>query len=348
VILEGFLSHRKVIVTGGAGYIGSHTVVELVEQGYEPVLVDDFSNSERGVLEGLLAICGRKLRCHELDCRNRAALDRVFTEEGPIAGVIHFAAAKAVEESQRRPLHYYANNLGSLVTLLEVMAEHKVTDLVFSSSCTVYGQTDTLPVTEETPLAPPASVYGATKRMCEEILRDVATASEGLRVMLLRYFNPIGAHPSGLIGELPLGDPQNLVPVILQSAAGWRGPVVIHGGDWNTPDGTCVRDYIHVMDLGAAHVKSLDWLAGRSERSLVDVVNVGTGRGTSVREALAAFERATGQPVACEFGPRRDGDIEQIFASCDKVERVLGWKARRSVDEAMRDAWAWQEQLAKR
>lgn len=336
----------KIIVTGGAGFIGSHTVVDLVESGFEPVLIDNFSNSKRSVLDGLEAICGRSLRCHDADCADAAAMRSIFSEEGEIAGVIHFAASKAVGESQQKPLLYYRNNLGSLVTMLEVMGEFDVSDIVFSSSCTVYGQPDNLPVTEETPIAAPASVYGATKQICEQIVRDTVASGASVRATLLRYFNPIGAHPSGRIGELPLGDPQNLIPVILQSAAGLRGPISVFGDDWSTEDGSCVRDYIHVLDLAAAHVKSLQWMARQESTPMVDVLNVGTGRGTSVFEALHAFERATGTKVESVVAPRRDGDIEQIYASVDKAERVLEWQANRSVDEAMRDAWRWQESLS--
>jgi UDP-glucose 4-epimerase len=342
------LSQRKIIVTGGAGFIGSHTVVELVENGYEPIVIDDFSNSERTVLDGLAAICGRALPCHDVDCRDRAAVASVFEAHGTIAGVIHFAASKAVGESQQKPLHYYANNLGSLISILEVMLEYDVSDLVFSSSCTVYGQPEMLPVTEETPLAPPASVYGATKQVCEDIIRDVVASGATLRATLLRYFNPIGAHPSARIGELPLGDPQNLVPIILQSACGLRGAVEVYGTDWSTPDGSCIRDYIHVLDLASAHVKSLDWMATRSDTAGVETLNVGTGRGTSVREALAAFERATGRTLETVVGERRPGDVEQIYAAVDKAERVLGWEAKRSIEEAMRDAWRWQCSLMQR
>ncbi len=338
----------RILVTGGAGFIGSHTVVDLIENGYEPILVDDFSNSDRSVLTGLEAICGQHIRCHEVDCCDREAIARVFGSEGPISGVIHFAASKAVGESQEKPLLYYQNNLGSLMVVLEVMAEYGVRDFVFSSSCTVYGQPKELPVTEETPVAEAASVYGATKQIGENILRDLIASGAPHRVTLLRYFNPIGAHPSAEIGELPLGVPQNLIPIILQSASGERGPVQIYGDDWETPDGTCIRDYIHVLDLAAAHVKSLVWMARQPEVPLLEILNVGTGRGTSVNEALDAFERATGGKIGREVAPRREGDIEQIFANCDKVERVLGWKATRSIDEAMRDAWAWQRHLAKR
>ncbi len=340
------MTQKKIVVTGGAGFIGSHTVVDLVENGYTPILLDDFSNSERFVVDRLTSICGQEIRCHEIDCRDRSAVAQVFEAEGPIAGVIHFAASKSVSESQQNPLHYYSNNLGSLLTILEVMAEADVRDLVFSSSCTVYGQPESLPVTETTPTAEPASVYGATKQICERILRDAVASGATLRATLLRYFNPIGAHPSGEIGELPLGDPQNLAPIILRSAAGLRGPVQIYGGDWSTPDGTCIRDYIHVLDLAAAHVKCLDWMNEQPDAPLLEILNVGTGRGTSVREALAAFERATGKSVRYEIGDRRDGDIEQIYANVERAERILGWKAERSLEDAMRDAWRWQTRLA--
>jgi len=338
----------KIIVTGGAGFIGSHTVVDLFENGYEPIIVDDFSNSDRRVLEGLAETCGAPIVCHELDCRDRSALSAVFESASPIAGVIHFAAAKAVAESQEKPLLYYGNNVGSMLTVLEVMTSCGVRDLVFSSSCTVYGQPDSLPVTEATPIAEPASVYGAPNQICERIVTDTVTSGAPLRATLLRYFNPVGAHPSARIGELPLGDPQNLVPVILQSAAGLRGPVRIHGGDWSTPDGTCIRDYIHVMDLAAAHVKSLEWMQSLRDRSLVEVLNVGTGRGTSVREALDAFERVTDQKVDATVGPRRDGDIEAIYADVRKSERTLGWRSSRSIEDAMKDAWRWQCRLSGR
>jgi UDP-glucose 4-epimerase len=342
------LSGQKILVTGGAGYIGSHAAVELVESGFEPILVDDFSNSDRRVLAGLETICGRPLRCHVLDCRDRPALRRVFEREGPIAGVIHFAASKAVGESQAKPLHYYANNLGSLLAVVETMLEHQVRDLVFSSSCTVYGQPERLPVTEATPIAESASVYGATKQMSERILFDVVASAAPVRAMLLRYFNPIGAHPSARIGELPLGDPQNLAPIILQSAAGLRGPVQIFGDDWATPDGTCIRDYIHVVDLARAHVRALAFLQRETRSSLIEVLNVGTGRGTSVREAIAAFEHATGVEVPTRIGPRRPGDIEQIYADVEKSTRVLDWRARLTIEDAMRDAWRWQRALATR
>ena len=341
----------KIVVTGGAGFIGSHTVVQLLENGFEPILIDNFSNSDRRVLAGLESICGRPVTAYEFDCTDADALRTVFREQGgadgEIVGAIHFAASKAVGESMAEPLLYYRNNLGSLITLLEVMGEFDVQDLVFSSSCCVYGEPDALPVTESTPSQPPASVYGGTKQICETVIQDVVASGRSLRAVALRYFNPIGAHPTAAIGELPLGPPENLIPVLLQSAAGIRGPVGVFGGDWSTRDGTCIRDYIHVMDLAAAHVQSIRWLETQAKAPVYEVFNVGTGNGTTVLEAIAAFERATGEKLAYDVGPRRPGDIEQIFANCDKVNRVLGWRAERSLDEAMQDAWRWQKTLAK-
>ena len=339
------MAQPKIIVTGGAGYIGSHTVVDLAANGFEPIIIDDFSNSERSVVSRLEELCEGDVLCFEADCRDREAIARIFSERGPISGVIHFAASKAVGESQQKPVAYYANNIGSLTSILDVMAEMGVRDLVFSSSCTVYGEAETLPVTEECATAEPASVYGATKMICEQILRDTVASGAKLRATRLRYFNPIGAHPSGRIGELPLGDPQNLVPIILQSVAGKRGPVQIFGGDWSTPDGSCIRDYIHVLDLAAAHVKCLAWMFKQPDAPLLETLNIGTGRGVSVREAIAAFESATGQSVEVTLGERRDGDIEQIYASVEKATRILGWQAERSLEEAMRDAWRWQSSL---
>ena len=339
-------SNNTVVVTGGAGFIGSHTVVELIGAGYEPIIVDDFSNSQRSVLEGLEAILGRKIPCHAIDCNDTDALRFVFESEGPIKGVIHFAAFKAVGDSVARPLAYYRNNVGSLITLMEVMQQFDVRDLVFSSSCTVYGQPDTLPVTEETPCKPAASPYGHTKQICESIIGDAVRAKLPLRTAVLRYFNPIGAHPSGRIGELPLGVPDNLVPFITQTAAGIRDSLTLFGDDYETPDGSCIRDYIHVVDLAAAHVKSLQWLDTQDAPSMSELFNVGTGGGRSVLEVIAAFERASGRSVKYRVGERRPGDIVQIYADVSKAERVLQWKAERSMDDAMRDAWNWQLALA--
>jgi UDP-glucose 4-epimerase len=338
----------NVIVTGGAGFIGSHSVAELALDGYSPIIVDDFSNSETSVLDGLESICGRSIPCHQLDCGDADKLASVFAQEGPIRGVIHFAAFKAVAESVGEPLKYYKNNVGSLITLLELMQHFGVRDLVFSSSCTVYGQPDRLPVTEETPIKTAESAYGETKQICEAVIRDLAGSGAPIRAAVLRYFNPIGAHPSGLIGELPIGAPANLVPVIMQSAAGLRGPVEVFGGDCATPDGTCIRDYIHVIDLALAHVRSLDWLTERDETSCREVFNLGTGRGTSVREAIEAFGQATGRDLEHRIADRRPGDIEQIYANVDKASEILGWRASRTIEEAMRDAWRWQCNLAER
>jgi len=337
---------KKVIVTGGAGFIGSHTVVELGAAGYEPIVIDNFCNSDRKVLRGLEAILKKPIRCHEIDCNDSQALAHVFEREGEIFGVIHFAAYKSVSESVARPLEYYRNNVGSLLTLLDRMCSSDVHNLVFSSSCTVYGQPDALPVTEETPRKPAESPYGATKQVCEWIIEDVVKAGDLIRAVTLRYFNPIGAHPSGLIGELPLGTPDNLVPFITQTAAGVRQRLTVFGDDYATQDGSCIRDYIHVMDLANAHVKALDWLEAQPRVSGNEVFNVGTGKGCSVFEAIQAFERAAGVTLPYTVGSRRPGDIEQIFADADKAQRVLGWKAQRSIEDAMCDAWRWQKNLS--
>jgi UDP-glucose 4-epimerase len=335
----------KVIVTGGAGFIGSHTVVELALAGYSPVIVDDFSNSQRSVLAGLEKILGHEVPCHAVDCNDGTRLSEIFSSEGPIQGVIHFAAFKSVGESVHSPLKYYRNNVGSTTTLLEVMKAHSVWDLVFSSSCTVYGQPDSLPVTEESPMKHAESPYGSTKQICERLIADLIVAEHPVRAAVLRYFNPIGAHPSGEIGELPLGTPDNLVPFITQTAAGSRNVLTVFGDDYATPDGSCIRDYIHVLDLAQAHVKALDWLAGQPEKPAQEIFNIGTGSGASVLEAIAAFERASGKSLTYTIGARRPGDIEQIYANADKSEKLLGWKATRGLEEAMRDAWNWQVTL---
>lgn len=331
----------NILVTGGAGFIGSHTVVALVEAGFTPVIVDDFSNSERGVLQGLAKIIGREVACYELDCNDHAALRDVFQREKP-AGVIHFAASKAVGESMAEPLKYYHNNLGSLIALLDVMLEHGAASLIFSSSATVYGQPELLPVTEETALDPPMSVYGNTKQIGEEILRDTA-AAKPLKAVSLRYFNPIGAHPSGLIGELPRGVPNNLVPFVTQAAAGLRPELIVFGDDYPTPDGTCVRDYIHVMDLAEAHVSALQNLFARREIACYEVFNIGTGHGNSVLEIIQTFEAVSGQRLNYRVGPRRPGDVAAIFADVSKAGRELGWTTKRSLREALGDAWRWQQ-----
>ena len=336
---------EKIIVTGGAGFIGSHTVVELLKAGFEPIIVDNFINSHPSVIQGLQKITGRITKHYEVDCNDGEALSKVFEIEKKISGVIHFAAYKAVGESVQNPLKYYHNNLNSLIVLLEVMQKYKTKNLVFSSSCTVYGQPDKLPVNEETPVLKANSPYGNTKQICEEILQDTVTARIPVRAISLRYFNPIGAHPSAQIGELPIGTPSNLVPYITQTAAGLRPQLTVFGGDYATKDGTCIRDYIHVVDLAAAHVKAFELLAKQPETSFYDVFNVGTGAGNTVVEVIETFEKVAGQKLNYHIGPRRDGDVEQIYAEVKKAEQVLGWKAELSLEDSLRDAWKWQKSL---
>jgi UDP-glucose 4-epimerase len=335
---------KKVIVTGGAGFIGSHTVVELMASGLEPIIVDDLRNSQERVLRGIEAIAGRAPRFHRIDCTDRQALDRVFREEGPVQGVIHFAADKAVGESVAEPLKYYHNNIGSLVVLLETMERHGVKDLVFSSSCTVYGQPSHLPVSESAPDANASSPYGFTKVVCERLLRDQHVADPSLRVVMLRYFNPIGAHPSGYIGELPLGVPNNLVPFVTQTAAGIRGQLTVHGVDYATADGSCLRDYIHVVDLAKAHLRALTF-ANTHDAPVCEVFNIGTGKGNSVLEVVRTFEAVNGVNVPYTIGPRRPGDVEQVFADTTRSNTILGWKAELDLRTALRDAWTWQKHL---
>jgi UDP-glucose 4-epimerase len=332
-------------VTGGAGFIGSHTVVSLVEAGFEPVIVDNFSNSEQSALNGLRAILGREVAFYQADCNDAAAMDAIFQKE-QLAGVIHFAAYKAVGESVAKPLMYYRNNLDSLMLLLELMPKYGVKDLVFSSSCTVYGQPEQLPVTEQTPRLPAQSPYGNTKAISEDIIRDVVQSKVPVRALALRYFNPIGAHPSAEIGELPLGVPANLVPFITQTAVGMRQSLTVHGGDYNTPDGTCVRDYIHVMDLAEAHVQALKKLSEQPVDTSYDVVNIGTGRGETVLNIIKTFEQETGVALNYTIGPRRPGDIEQVYADVTKAREVLDWTASRSLAESLRDAWRWQQKVS--
>lgn len=334
----------KILVTGGAGFIGSHTVVSLAEAGFEPVIVDDFSNSKRSVLDGLRTILGHDVPFYQADCNDAAEMQAIFQQE-QLAGVIHFAAHKAVGESVAKPLMYYRNNLDSLLLLLELMPKYGVRNLVFSSSCTVYGQPEQLPVTEQTPRLPAQSPYGNTKAISEDIIRDAVHAQIPIRTLALRYFNPIGAHPSAEIGELPLGVPANLIPYITQTAAGIRESLTVHGGDYNTPDGTCVRDYIHVVDLAEAHVQALKKLDEVTADASYDVINIGTGRGETVLNIIETFERETGVAVNYTVGPRRPGDIEQVYADVTKANDVLGWSAGRSLAESLRDAWRWQQKL---
>lgn len=335
----------KILVTGGTGYIGSHTVVELINAGHTPVIVDNLSNSNIGVLDGIKSITGESVPFYQIDVTDIQALDKVFSENHDIKGIIHFAASKAVGESVKEPLKYYRNNLVGLMNILECMKKHKVGSLVFSSSCTVYGQPDILPVTENAPIKPALSPYGNTKQICEEIIRDTVASCEGLHAILLRYFNPIGAHPSALIGELPLGVPQNLIPYVTQTAAGIRECLTIFGEDYDTPDGSCIRDYINVTDLAKAHVVSVDRMENGKQNSDVEVFNIGTGRGTSVFEIVNLFEKVTGVKLNYKVGPRREGDIEKVWADASIANNILGWKAEKSMEETLASAWKWQQSL---
>ena len=336
---------EKIMVTGGAGYIGSHTVVALVESGFEPIIVDDFSNAEHQVLKRLETITGKKISLYEGDCNDEAFMKGVIEKEGNINGVIHFAAYKAVGESVQKPLDYYRNNVGSLLVLLDLMKGHDINNFVFSSSCTVYGQPDQLPVTEATPKKPAESPYGNTKQICEEVIEDFVRSVDKFKAVSLRYFNPIGAHPSSLIGELPLGVPSNLVPFVTQTAAGLREKLVVFGDDYDTSDGTCIRDYIHVVDLAKAHVKAISFIQKSPEAKLNEIFNLGTGKGNSVLEVIKTFETVTGEKLKYEIGPRRSGDVEQVYASVDKSNKVLGWEAGLDLAQALKDAWNWQKTL---
>lgn len=335
----------KILVTGGTGYIGSHTVVELINAGHTPVIVDNLSNSNIGVLDGIKGITGVSVPFYQIDVTDLQSLDKVFSENHDVKGIIHFAASKAVGESVKEPLKYYRNNLVGLMNILECMKKHKVGSLVFSSSCTVYGQPDILPVTENAPIKPALSPYGNTKQICEEIIRDTVASCDGLHAILLRYFNPIGAHPSALIGELPLGVPQNLIPYVTQTAAGIRECLTIFGEDYDTPDGSCIRDYINVTDLAKAHVVSVDRMENGKQNSNVEVFNIGTGRGTSVFEIVNMFEKVTSVKLNYKVGPRREGDIEKVWADASIANNTLGWRAEKTMEETLASAWKWQQSL---
>jgi UDP-glucose 4-epimerase len=336
---------KKVVITGGGGFIGSHTAIELYAAGYLPVVVDNFGASDRRIIGRAQELAGGRFAVHEVDCRDRAGLRRVFASEGECFGVIHFAAHKSVGASGPEALSYYDNNLGSLTTLLGVMAEVGLRNLVFSSSATVYGEADELPVTEATPIKPAESVYGRTKQLGELIINDTAASKTPLSAVTLRYFNPVGAHPSGRIGELPIGTPANLVPFITQTAIGLRKELTVFGGDYDTPDGTCMRDYIHVVDLAKAHVSALNWLGKQQRQGFNEIFNVGTGKATSVLEAISAFEKASGTQLAYRVGPRRSGDVVNSYANVDKARAELGWSTELTISDAMRDAWRWQVAL---
>lgn len=342
---------HHVLVTGGAGYIGSHSAVALHEAGHHPILLDNLSNSTPDAVAGVRELCGRDIPFHNLDCSNFDGLKALFQHQidlgQPIRGVLHFAAFKAVGESVEKPALYAANNVGGLGVLLQVMAEFGVEAMVFSSSCTVYGEPEAVPVDEGAPMQRAESPYGWTKQACERVLTDHAASRDAARIALLRYFNPVGAHPSGVIGELPLGVPNNLVPFLTQSVAGIRPALTVFGDDYDTPDGTCIRDYLHVMDLAEAHVAALNWCLSPSDDG-VRAFNLGTGTGASVKEVIQSFERATGLAVPHVIGPRRPGDVVAIWADPLRAHAELGWKASRTLDDAMSDAWNWQQRLGQR
>ena len=333
-----------VLVCGGAGYIGSHTTVELINAGYDVVIADNFSNSDMGAVEGVRKITGVEIPFVEVDCCDLEAFRKVF-EQYEFDSAIHFAASKAVGESVEKPMLYYRNNLLSLMNMIDLMREFGRHNIVFSSSCTVYGEPDKQPVTEQTPRKPATSPYGNTKQMSEDILRDAVAPPPGLKGIALRYFNPIGAHPSALIGELPRGVPQNLVPYITQTAAGIRQCLSIFGDDYPTPDGSCIRDYIDVVDLAKAHVAAISrMIEGRSDENY-EIFNVGTGRGVSVLELVNRFREVNGVELPCKIAPRREGDIIAIWADPTRANTVLGWKAERTLDETLAAAWAWEKHV---
>lgn len=338
----------RILVTGGTGYIGSHTVVELQQAGYPVVIIDNLSNSNVGVLDGIERVSGIRPDFFEADCTDIDALRKLFNDYPGIKGIINFAASKAVGESMEKPLLYYRNNLNTLMNLLEVMGEKGVEGIVFSSSCTVYGEPDVNPVTEESPIKKATSPYGNTKQISEEIITDVINSGAPFKSVLLRYFNPVGAHPSAEIGELPNGVPQNLVPYLTQAAMGIRKELSVFGNDYDTPDGSCIRDYIDVVDLAKAHVIAVERMLENKSSEKVEIFNLGTGNGVSVLGLINAFEKATGVKVPYKIAPRRAGDIEKVWADPARANNVLGWVADTPIEDTMRNAWAWQEKLRER
>ncbi len=336
---------KSILVTGGMGYIGSHTTVALIEQGFDVVIVDNLTNSSSFILDRIQQVSGVLPKFYKLDCCDKDALEEVFKHEKSIVASIHFAALKAVGESVEKPLLYYRNNLLSLLNIVDLQLQYNIPKLVFSSSCTVYGEPDSLPVTEKSTVKPAASPYGNTKQIGEEILSD-ATKNSALQSIALRYFNPIGAHESALIGELPNGAPNNLVPYITQTATGKQAFLRVFGNDYNTPDGTCIRDYIHVVDVAAAHVAALNRLLNISDRPPFEFFNIGTGNGNTVLEVIHAFEKATGVKLPYQIYPRREGDIEKVYANTELSNTTLGWKATLNLEQMMASAWAWEKKLS--
>ena len=337
---------QTILVTGGTGFIGSHTTVELIEAGYDVVIVDDLSNSKIEVLDGIEKITGVRPAFEKVDLRDKDAAEAVFQKYPKISGIIHFAASKAVGESVQKPLLYYRNNIVSLINLLELMPQYDVKGIIFSSSCTVYGQPkpENLPVTELAPHQKATSPYGNTKEINEQIIYDYIHSGANIKSIVLRYFNPIGAHPSALIGELPNGVPNNLIPFVTQTAMGIRKELTISGNDYNTPDGTCIRDYIYVVDLAKAHVAAMARVLDQ-DTDQIEYFNVGTGHGNSTKEIVDAFEKATGVKLNWKYGPRREGDIEKIWGNVDKANNVLGWKADTPLEDVLASAWKWQVKL---
>ncbi|HZK68810.1 MAG TPA: UDP-glucose 4-epimerase GalE [Paludibacter sp.] len=338
----------KILVTGGTGYIGSHTVVELQKVGFDVVIVDNLSNSNIDVLAGIEKITGIRPAFENIDCVDYVSMDRMFEKHKDIEAIIHFAASKAVGESVEKPLLYYRNNLVSLINLLQLMPIHKVKNFVFSSSCTVYGQPDILPVTESAPIKAALSPYGNTKQVGEEIIRDTIYANSFYQSIILRYFNPIGAHASAEIGELPNGVPNNLLPFVTQTAIGQRKQLQVYGDDYNTPDGSCIRDYIHVVDLAKAHVIAVQRMLNKQTKSSVETFNLGTGRGLSVLEIIQTFEKVNGVKIPYKIVARREGDIEKVWADPSYANNELGWTATETLEETLRSSWVWEQNLAKR
>lgn len=337
---------QTILVTGGTGFIGSHTTVELQQAGYRVVIIDNLSNSKVEVIDGIEKITGTRPDFEQADCCDKQALEAIFAKYKDISGIIHFAASKAVGESVEKPLPYYRNNIGSLLNLLELMPKYDVRGIIFSSSCTVYGQPtpEHLPVTEDAPIQQALSPYGNTKQINEEIIYDYIHSGAPVKAIILRYFNPIGAHPSAYIGELPNGTPNNLIPFVTQTAMGIRKQLRVFGNDYNTPDGTCIRDYIYIVDLAKAHVKAMERVLNQ-QTDAIEYFNIGTGKGVSTLEVIKAFEKATGVKLNWTFAPRREGDIEKVWANPEKANRVLGWKAETNLEDTLASAWKWQQRL---
>jgi len=335
----------KILVTGGLGFIGSHTVVELQNEGFKVVVIDNLSNSSEKVLDGITTITGETPEYENFDLRDKSKVQDFFSRHTDVEGVIHFAASKAVGESVENPLLYYENNLGVLTYILQELSKKENANFIFSSSCTVYGQAEKMPITESAPVKPAESPYGNTKQVGEEIIRDICSVTPNLSAIALRYFNPIGAHPSVAIGELPIGVPQNLVPYITQTGVGMREQLSVYGNDYPTPDGTCIRDYIHVVDVAKAHVKALQRLVSNKNKENFDVFNLGTGTGSSVLEVIKSFERVSGKKLNYKIVSRRAGDVIEAYADTQKANEILGWRAESSLDDAMKSAWDWEQKI---